>query len=99
MRAFYDANPSRFPKPADPAKTDATKPQITPPADPAADFAAVKPQVESALRFERAQKLAAKAASDLSLSLFEAQARTPAAVAAFIAPRKLTSQPVPANAR
>ncbi|MFM7748823.1 MAG: peptidyl-prolyl cis-trans isomerase [Opitutaceae bacterium] len=99
VRAFYDANPSRFPKPADPAKTDATKPQITPPADPAADFAAVKPQVESALRFERAQKLAAKAASDLSLALFEAKARTPEAVAAFIASRKLTSKPVPAFAR
>lgn len=99
VRAYYDANPSRFPKPADPAKTDATKPQVTAPADPAADFAAVKPQVESALRFERAQKLAAKAASDVSLALFEAKARTPEAVAAFIASRKLTSKPVPAFAR
>ena len=99
VRAYYDANPSRFPKPADPAKADATKPQVTPPADPAADFAAVKPQVESALRFERAQKLAAKAASDASLALFEAKARTPEAVAAFIAARKLTAKPVPAFAR
>ena len=45
--------------------------------------AAVKGQVESALRFERAQKLASKAANDLSLALFEAKARTPEAVAAF----------------
>ena len=99
VRAFYDANPSRFPKPADPAKNDPTKPQVTPPADPAADFAAVKPQVESALRFERAQKLSAKAASDLSLALFESKARTPEAVAAFIASRKLTTKPVPAFSR
>ena len=99
VRAFYDANPSRFPKPADPAKADATKPQVTPPADPAADFAAVKPQVESALRFERAQKLAAKAASDVSLALFEAKARTPEAVSAFVNARKLTAKPVPAFSR
>jgi len=99
VRAFYDANPSRFPKPADPAKKDANTPQVTPPADPAADFAAVKPQVESALRFERAQKLSAKAASDLSLALFEAKARTPEAVAAFLSSRKLVTKPVPPFSR
>jgi peptidyl-prolyl cis-trans isomerase D len=94
VRAFYDANPSRFPKPADPAKADATKPTVTPPADPAADFAAVRPQVESTLRFERAQKFAAKAASDFSLALFESKSRTPEAVAAFVASRKLTPKQV-----
>ncbi|MFM1747693.1 MAG: hypothetical protein RLZZ188_1359 [Verrucomicrobiota bacterium] len=99
VRAFYDANPSRFPKPADSAKKDANTPQVTPPADPAADFAAVKPQVESALRFERAQKLSAKAASDLSLALFEAKARTPEAVAAFLSSRKLVTKPVPPFSR
>lgn len=89
-RAFYDANPSRFPKPADPAKPDAATPSVTPPANPTADFAAVRAQVESTLKFERAQKLATKAASDFSLALFESKARTPAAYASFLASRNVT---------
>jgi peptidyl-prolyl cis-trans isomerase D len=88
VRAYYDQNPSRFPKPADPAKP--ATPNVTPPADPAADFAAVRPQVEAALKMERAQKLAAKAASDFSLALFESKAKTPEAVQTFVASRKLT---------
>ena len=86
-RAFYDANPSRFPKPADP-KAAAT-PDVSKPADPAADFAAVKGQVETSLKFDRAQKLSVKAASDLAVALFEAKANTIAAVDAFLAARKL----------
>ena len=58
VRAYYDANPSRFPKPAvDPKAPAPAK------ADPAADYAAVQSQVEAALKSERAQRLAAKAAS------------------------------------
>jgi peptidyl-prolyl cis-trans isomerase D len=87
VRAFYDQNPSRFPKAADPAKP--ATPNVTPPADPAADFAAVRPQVESAVKAERAQKLAAKAASDFSVALFESKAKTPEAIDAFVASRKL----------
>jgi peptidyl-prolyl cis-trans isomerase D len=94
VRAFYDASPSRFPKPADPAKKDAPSPSVTPPADPAADFAAVRAQVESTLRFERAVKLAQKAASDLSLALFESKARTPEAVQAFLTSRQLNAKPL-----
>ncbi|MBM3854902.1 MAG: peptidyl-prolyl cis-trans isomerase, partial [Verrucomicrobia bacterium] len=90
VRSFYDANPSRFPKPADPAKPDATTPNVTPPANPAADFAAVRPQVESTLKFERAQKAAARAASDVSYALFESKAKTPEALAKFLEERKLT---------
>ncbi|HEY0944036.1 MAG TPA: peptidyl-prolyl cis-trans isomerase [Opitutaceae bacterium] len=68
VRAYYDANPARFPKPATPTPA----PQVTPaPATPDADFAAVRPQVEAALKLERAQRLAAKAASDLTLALYE----------------------------
>jgi peptidyl-prolyl cis-trans isomerase D len=94
VRAFYDASPSRFPKPADPAKKDTPAPSVTPPADPAADFAAVRPQVESTLRFERAVKLAQKAASDLSLALFESKSRTPEAVTAFLTSRQLNAKPL-----
>jgi peptidyl-prolyl cis-trans isomerase D len=98
-RAFYDANPSRFPKPPEPAKTDAATPSVTPPADPAAAFAAVRAQVESTLKFERAQKLASVAASDFSLALFNAKVRTPEALTAFLASRKQTLKTIAPFAR
>lgn len=63
VRALYDSNPARFPKPgADPKNA---KP------DPAADFAAVRPQVETTLKVERARGLATKAASDFSYTAYE----------------------------
>ena len=62
LNGFYAANPGRWPNPA--AKPGAK-------ANPAADFAAVRPQVEAALKLELAQRVAAKAASDLSFSLYE----------------------------
>ena len=63
VRAYYDANPGRFPNPA--VKPASAKP------DPAADYAAVRPQVEAALKLERAQRFASKAASDLSFALYD----------------------------
>jgi peptidyl-prolyl cis-trans isomerase D len=99
VRAYYDANPSRFPKPADANKPAPAAPNVTPPADPAADFAAVRSQVESTLKFERAKSLAAKAASDFSLALYEAKAKTLDAVQAFAAARKVTLKNVPAFTR
>jgi peptidyl-prolyl cis-trans isomerase D len=99
VRAFYDANPSRFPKPADPAKPASTTISVTPPSDPAADFAAVRAQVEAALKLDRAQKLAAKAASDLSVALFDSKAKTTTAIDAFLAARNLTTQTLPPFAR
>lgn len=99
VRAFYDANPSRFPKPADPAKPASTTISVTPPSDPAADFAAVRTQVEAALKFDRAQKAAVKAASDISLALFESKARTSTAIDAFLASKQLTTQTLPPFAR
>ena len=66
VRAYYDENPARFPKPAaDPKAT--TKP------DPIADYAAVRSQVETTLKLERARRAATKAASDLSFALYEAK--------------------------
>lgn len=99
VRAFYDANPSRFPKPVDPAKPVSTTITVTPPSDPAADFAAVRPQVETALKIDRAQKAAVKAASDVSLALFESKARTGTAVDAFLASKQMTTQTLPPFAR
>jgi peptidyl-prolyl cis-trans isomerase D len=67
VRAFYDENSARFPRP-DAAKNpaDAAKP-----ANPDADFAAVQPQVEQALKLEKAQRLALKVAADLTVSVYE----------------------------
>lgn len=71
VRAYYDRDPSRFPKPA-PAKDPKDKtPAVTPKSDPAADYAAVKPQVEGALKLDKARNQAAKDASDFAFSLYQ----------------------------
>jgi peptidyl-prolyl cis-trans isomerase D len=99
VRAFYDANPSRFPKPPEKKDEKAPTPSVTPAADPNADFAAVRAQVESTLKLERAQTLAAKAASDTSLALFESRANTSEAVEKFLASKNLVAKPLPAFTR
>lgn len=95
VRAFYDANPSRFPKPADAKADKPATPSVTPAADPNADFAAVRAQVESTLKLERARTFSAKAASDFSLALFESKAKTPDAIAAFLASKNITAKTLP----
>ncbi len=95
VRAFYDANPSRFPKPADAKADKPATPSVTPAADPNADFAAVRAQVESTLKLERARTFSAKAASDFSLALFESKAKTPDAIAAFLASKNITVKTLP----
>lgn len=55
IKAYYDANPSRF------NKADEKKP---------AEFTTVRLQVELAYKIERANRLATKAASDFSLELY-----------------------------
>jgi peptidyl-prolyl cis-trans isomerase D len=89
VRAFYDANPSRFPKPAEKKDDKPATPNVTPAADANADFAAVRAQVEATLKVERAQKLAAKAASDMSLALFEAKAATTEAAEKYLAAKNI----------
>ncbi len=95
VRALYDSNPARFPKPAADGKAAVALP-ATGGSD--ADFAAVRPQVEAALKLERARNLAAKAASDLTLALYEGKV-APSSVDAFLAARKLQSGPVPPFSR
>jgi peptidyl-prolyl cis-trans isomerase D len=96
VRAYYDANPARFPKPADakPAAPDAKAPATPAKTDPAADFALVRPQVEAALKLERARKLAEKAASDFALALYEAKVANGPALDTFLATRKLQAKPL-----
>ncbi|MCX6951595.1 MAG: peptidyl-prolyl cis-trans isomerase [Verrucomicrobia bacterium] len=90
VRAYYDANPSRFPKAPTVKPADDKNPVK---ADPAADYAAARPQVEATLKLEQARKLAAKAASDLTLAIYEN--KVPAAgIDAFLAKLKLTAKPL-----
>ncbi len=88
VRAFYDANPARFPKPAEVKPADDKTPPKT---DPAADYAAVRTQVEASLKIERAQKQALQAASELTVSLYNN--KVPAAgVDAFLAKNNITAK-------
>lgn len=91
VRALYDSNPARFPKPTGPDGKPAVS--VAAPGAADADFAAVRPQVVAAFKLERARNLAAKAASDLTLALFEGKVAA-AATEAFLAARKLQSSPV-----
>ena len=70
VRDFYNANPARFPKPAPKTPEGQPKPPAVTPPNPDADFAAVRPAVEQALRTERAQRVAVKAASDFALAIW-----------------------------
>lgn len=71
VRAYYDSNPARFPKPAEDKKLPTPAAPTPTPANPAADYALVRPQVEIALKLERAQRLAAKEASDFAVFLYD----------------------------
>ena len=97
VRAYYDADPSRFPAPAPaaPAKPGAPAPKP----DPAADYAAVRPQVEAALKLDRAKSRAAKDASDLAYALYQAKLPAGSAVDSFLAARQLTAKPLAPFAR
>ncbi|MBI5771699.1 MAG: peptidyl-prolyl cis-trans isomerase [Verrucomicrobia bacterium] len=99
VRAFYDANPSRFPKPPEVKPADDKKTDTPPKPDPAADFAAVKSQVELTLKLERAQKFAMKAATDLSLALYTNKVTGGAGLEAFLTKSKVTPKPLAPFAR
>jgi peptidyl-prolyl cis-trans isomerase D len=84
LRAYYDANPSKFPKPAA-AKAPAVK------ADPDADYARAKPMVQDMLTLDMAKSKAVKAASDLAYALYEGKV-TRASLDSFLAGRNLKAQ-------
>jgi peptidyl-prolyl cis-trans isomerase D len=88
VRKYFDDHPGRFPKPAPAKAPAAAKP------DPAADFAAVQPQVRAALQMERAKRLATKAASDLTYALYEGKVARGAPLDAFLAGKKLKVTPL-----
>jgi peptidyl-prolyl cis-trans isomerase D len=74
VRTYYDENRTRFPAPKE-KKAEADKkpgqPNAPTPDNPDADFVVVRPAVEQALKTERATRLAARAAADLTVALYE----------------------------
>ncbi len=74
VRTYYDENRVRFPVPQE-KKAEGDKkpgqPNAAVPDNPDADFAVVRPTVEQALKAERAMRLAAKAAADLTVAIYE----------------------------
>jgi len=67
LRAYYSANMASFPVPADPAeKKDAALP-----ATPPDNFPKVRAQVEAAVRDAASRRLAAQAANDFTVALFD----------------------------
>jgi peptidyl-prolyl cis-trans isomerase D len=66
LKAYYDANPTRFNKPVEKALDG--KPAT--PAKPA-DFASVQLQVELAYKLEHATRLATRSASDFTFELYQ----------------------------
>jgi len=102
IRAFYDANPARFPVPADAAKKDAAPLALTPgatPAQPSADdnFAKVRMQVLAAVMQESALRSALKVANDLTVALYDRKlAANSPELAAFFATTGLKPVELPA---
>ena len=84
VRAFYEANPARFPNPDAADENGEDELSVSASLSTEEDFLAVKDQVSAALRIERARRLAANAASDLTVELFDASAKTAAAVEAYL---------------
>ena len=84
VRAYYDANPAKFPKP-DAAKAPAAK------TSPDADFAKVKVVAQAMLTLDLAKAKAVKAASDLAYALYEGKV-TRASLESFLAGRKLKAE-------
>ncbi|WP_156469149.1 hypothetical protein [Cephaloticoccus primus] len=72
LRAVFDSMPSRFAKPKPAAANDGdTQAAALEPAGPG-DFALVRSQIEALVLSEKARQLATRAASDLTLALYDA---------------------------
>ena len=98
VRAYYDANRARFPVPSE-KKAEGDKkpgqPNAATPDNPDAVFAAVRPAVEQALKTERAMRLAARAAADLTVAIYEQRLKPGMpAFNEFLAKSKLTARQV-----
>ena len=98
VRAFYDANPARFPKPATVGADGKPTVQIPSAGSADADFPIVRSQVLAALTMDRARHLSAQGASDLTLALFEGKVMR-AQLDAFLSARSLSAKAIPPFSR
>ncbi len=98
IRAFYDADPAKFPsklKAAAPAPAAGAKaPALSPVLSPDIAFASVRPDVEAALRQERARRAALKSASDFAFDLYQAKVAAGPAFDAYLSSRGLALKPL-----
>ena len=95
LRAFYTANASSFPVPAEAEKKDALAT-----ATPVDNFPKVRAQVEVAIKNAAAARLASKAANDLTVALFEQKqagklSANSAELAAFLAAQRRPAVAIP----
>ena len=100
VKAAYDENPARFPKPAaapapakDPGAKDSAVKAPAAKSDPAADFAAVRQSVGAAVTLDKARTLAAKAASDFAYALYDGKVAQ-GSFADVLAKRHLAARPL-----
>jgi peptidyl-prolyl cis-trans isomerase D len=92
IRSFYDSNPARFPAP----EKDGTTAPVVGDEDPLdADYLAVRDQVSAAMRLDLGRRIAAEAASDLTVALFDAKLSSDT-YEAFVASQGLTLRSAPA---
>lgn len=96
VRAYYDQDPARFPAPVPAHAAKPVAPVVAKPAAASADadFAAVRPQVEAALKFERAKALAVKAASDFAFNLYQNNVASGAPLQAYLAAHHIIETPL-----
>ena len=96
VRAFYDADPSRFPSKtkAPPAAAGAKAPALPPQESPDAAFASVKSDVAATLRLERARRAALKDASDFAYGLYQDKVAAGAPFDAYLAGHGLALKPL-----
>lgn len=98
-RAFYNANPARFPAPAESDKKDANTPSFAlgENATTAPDhFPKVRAQVEAAMKEEAARRAASRAANDFAVALFERKAAPNSPeLERFLAAQNRAATPVP----
>jgi len=95
LRQVFDSMPGRFAKPATNHGSDATAPQAQVEVAGPEDFALVRDQVEALVLSEKARQLATRAASDLTLALYEASLpNDPSARAALLATHQVQEKPL-----
>jgi len=94
LRQVFDSMPGRFAKPAvNDGAADANAARVQP-AGPE-DFALVRNQVEALVLSEKARQLATRAASDLTLALYEASLpNDPSARAALLGNHQIAEKPL-----